>query len=61
MLNKQSTFLNKLRPKTGVDPKTAMLKQIEIDEEKIFKKINETIVMCIDPETRLPFTVNMGL
>jgi len=30
-------------------------------EENILKSIDKTNVMCIDPETRLPFMVNMGL
>lgn len=27
----------------------------------MLKSIEETYVLCIDPETRLPFMVNMGL
>ena len=30
-------------------------------EENILKQIDKTFVLCIDPETRLPFMVNMGL
>ena len=32
-----------------------------IEEETILKQIDKSFVLCIDPETRLPFVVNMGL
>ena len=32
-----------------------------IEEEKILKQIDKTYILCIDPETRLPFMINMGM
>jgi len=29
--------------------------------EYILKQIDKTFILCIDPETRLPFMINMGL
>lgn len=33
----------------------------EIVEEKILKQIDKNFILCIDPETKLPFMINMGL
>ena len=30
-------------------------------DEKVLKQTDKTFVLCIDPETRLPFMINMGL
>jgi hypothetical protein len=32
-----------------------------IVDESILKQVDKTFVLCIDPETRLPFMINMGL
>ena len=32
-----------------------------IEEEKILKQIDKTYILCIDPETKLPFMINMGM
>lgn len=33
----------------------------EILEENILKQVDKSFVLCIDPETKLPFMINMGL
>ena len=37
------------------------MKKNAIEEERILKKIDKTYILCIDPETRLPFMINMGM
>lgn len=37
------------------------MKKNAIEEEKILKQIDKTYILCIDPETRLPFMINMGM
>lgn len=32
-----------------------------LEDEVFLKKIEKTFVLCIDPETWLPFMLNMGL
>ena len=33
----------------------------ELVEENILKQVDKSFVLCIDPETKLPFMINMGL
>ena len=30
-------------------------------EERLLKQTDKTFVLCVDPETKLPFMVNMGM
>lgn len=32
----------------------------EMVEEKILKQVDKNFILAIDPETKLPFTINMG-
>ena len=33
----------------------------ELLEENILKQVDKSFILCIDPETKLPFMINMGL
>lgn len=36
-------------------------KEMIKEEDRILRQTDKTFVLCIDPETSLPFQVNMGL
>jgi hypothetical protein len=52
---------NKIQNNLEEQKKNNELLKNAIVDESILKQVDKTFLLCIDPETRLPFMINMGL
>ena len=52
---------NKIQNNLEEQKKNHELLKNAIVDESILRQVDKTFMLCIDPETRLPFMINMGL
>jgi hypothetical protein len=52
---------NKIQNNLEEQKKNQELLKNAIVDESILRQVDKTFILCIDPETRLPFMINMGL
>lgn len=64
MFSKNSSLhhgANKIQNNLEEQKKNNELLKNAIVDESILRQVDKTFILCIDPETRLPFVINMGL
>ena len=52
---------NKIQNNLEEQKKNHELLKNAIVDESILRQVDKTFLLCVDPETRLPFMINMGL
>lgn len=58
---KERNLGNKFQEKNKNYQADQIRQRNEILEENILKQVDKSFVLCVDPETKLPFMINMGL